>query len=168
VLIPLCLTTAHLHNKAIDIIFDICYILYRTVVTQRLSLLISIKDDDPRPIYSQIVSEIKEQIRVGTLSPGDELPSVRELADSLGINLHTAHKAYQVLREQGVIHLRLGRRAKVAQVRTMPAGREDIDDLEDRVNDLITEAFHLGLSKAQFLKLVEGLLTATGDKERGK
>jgi GntR family transcriptional regulator len=131
-------------------------------------LLISIKDDDPRPIYSQIVSEIKEQIRAGTLVPGDELPSVRELADNLNINLHTAHKAYQVLREQGIIHLRLGRRAKVAQLRTMPADREEINELADRLNDLITEAFHLGLSKTQFRKLVESLLTATGDKERGR
>ena len=130
-------------------------------------MLISLRDDDPRPIYGQIVGEIKEQIRTGTLCPGDELPSVRELADMLGINLHTAHKAYQVLREQGVIHLRLGRRARVAQVRTMPAGREEVDGLADRLNELITEAFHLGLSKVQFRRIVERLLTATGDKEEG-
>ena len=130
-------------------------------------MLILLRDDDARPIYSQIVSEIKEQIRAGTILPGDELPSVRELSDSLGINLHTVHKAYQVLREQGIIHLRLGRRAKVAQLRTVPAGREAVDGLADRLNDLVTEAFHLGLSKAQFRKLVEDLLTTIRDKEIG-
>ncbi len=128
-------------------------------------MLISLRDDDPRPIYGQIVAEVKEQIRAGTLSPGDELPSVRELADGLGINLHTVHKAYQVLREQGVIHLRLGRRAKVAPVRSVPAGREEVDGLAARLDELITEAFHLGLSKAQFRSMVERLLAATGDKE---
>ena len=131
-------------------------------------MLISLRDDDARPIYSQIVSDIKEQIRAGTIVPGDELPSVRELADSLGINLHTVHKAYQVLREQGIVHLRLGRRAKVAQVRTMPADPGEVDGLGDRLDELITEAFHLGLSEAQFRELVDGLLTATGDKEEGK
>jgi len=130
-------------------------------------MLISVKEEDPRPIYAQIVNEIKEQIRAGTIMPGDELPSVRELADVLGINLHTVHKAYQVLREQGIIYLRLGRRAKVAQVRTMPAGREEVDGLAARLDGLITEAYHLGLSKAQFRKLVDDLLTAAGDKERG-
>ncbi len=129
-------------------------------------MLISVREDDPRPIYGQIVSEVKDQIRAGTLVPGDELPSVRELADALGINLHTVHKAYQTLRDQGVIHVRLGRRARVAEVRTMPAGREQVDGLADRLDDLLTEAFHLGLSKAQFRKLVEDLLAATGDKER--
>jgi GntR family transcriptional regulator len=130
-------------------------------------VLISLREDDPRPIYVQISSEIKEQIRAGSLLPGDELPSVRELADALGVNLHTVHKAYQTLREQGVIHLRLGRRAEVAQVRTMPAGRGEIQALADRLDELITEAFHLGLSKAQFRKLVEDLLNATRDNTRG-
>jgi len=129
-------------------------------------MLISVKETDPRPIYLQIVAEIKGQIRSGLLSPGDELPSVRELADALAINLHTVHKAYQALREQGVIHLRLGRRAKVAQIRTMPAGKEKIEALAERLDQLITEAFHLGLSKVQFRKLLEDLLTATENKER--
>jgi GntR family transcriptional regulator len=130
-------------------------------------VLISLRDDDPRPIYAQIVAEVKEQIRTGALSPGDELPSVRELADGLGINLHTVHKAYQVLREQGIIHLRLGRRARVAPVRSVPARREEVDGLAARVDELITEAFHLGLSKMQFRAMVERLLSATEDRERG-
>jgi GntR family transcriptional regulator len=129
-------------------------------------VLVSLKEDDPRPIYAQIISEVKEQVRAGTLVPGDELPSVRELADAVGVNLHTVHKAYQILRDQGVIHLRLGRRARVAELRTMPAGREEIDGLAERLNELITEAFHLGLSKAQFRKLVADLLATTGSKER--
>jgi GntR family transcriptional regulator len=129
-------------------------------------VLVALKEGDPRPIYAQIVSEVKEQVRSGTLVPGDELPSVRELGDALGVNLHTVHKAYQVLRDQGVIHLRLGRRARVAELRTMPAGREEIDGLADSLNELITEAFHLGMSEAQFRKLVADLLAATGGKER--
>ncbi len=128
-------------------------------------MLISLKDDDPRPIYMQIVSDIKEQIRAGRVVPGEELPSVRELADTLGINLHTVHKAYQTLREQGVIHLRLGRRAMVAEVRTGPAKRAEREALAARVDDLITEAYHLGMSRGQFQELVERLLEASEEKE---
>jgi len=130
-------------------------------------VLISLRDEDPRPIYTQIIAEIKDQIRSGRLVPGDELPSVRELAETLEVNLHTVHKAYQVLRDQGVIHLRLGRRARVAALRTMPAGRDEVAALAERVDELITEAFHLGLSADQFRDLVEELLNATRDKERG-
>jgi GntR family transcriptional regulator len=126
-------------------------------------MLISISEEDPRPIYVQIAADIKEQIRTGDLSPGDELPSVRELADSLDVNLHTVHRAYQKLREQGVIRMRLGQRAKIAPLREAPPDRESVDaELSGRLQELITDAFHLGLSKAEFLKLTRELLGRGG------
>ena len=119
-------------------------------------MLISISEEDPRPIYLQIAADIKDQIRIGDLKPGDELPSVRELADSLDVNLHTVHRAYQKLREQGVIRMRLGQRASVAPLRQAPPGKEAIESaLVGRLQELITDAFHLGLSRADFLELVE-------------
>ena len=48
-------------------------------------MLISIDEQDNRPIYLQIIIQVKEQIQNGELRPGDELPSVRELAESLGL-----------------------------------------------------------------------------------
>ena len=122
-------------------------------------MLVSIDETDSRPIYSQLAAQIKEQIMSGALSPGDELPSVRELSTSLGVNLHTVHRAYQKLRDEGVIQLRLGRRAKVAALRKTPAGREEVASrLNVRLNELITEAFHLGLSVDDFKRLVDGFL----------
>jgi GntR family transcriptional regulator len=122
-------------------------------------MLVAIDETDRRPIYMQIVAQIKEQVMSGALSPGQELPSVRELSTSLGINLHTVHRAYQKLRDEGVVQLRLGRRAKVAALRKTPAGREEIESrLTVRLNELITEAFHLGLTPADFKRLVDELL----------
>jgi DNA-binding transcriptional regulator YhcF (GntR family) len=126
-------------------------------------MLISVSEKDPRPLYLQIIAQVKAQIRDGLLSPGDELPSVRELADSLGVNLHTVHKGYQMLRDQGVIHLRLGQRAKVAELRQAPASRDEVESaVVAPLKELITEAFHLGLSEADFRRLVEELLEAKG------
>jgi DNA-binding transcriptional regulator YhcF (GntR family) len=71
-------------------------------------VLLHFDETDPRPIYSQLVAQAKELVHKGKLHPGDELPSVRDLASSLGINMHTAHRAYQVLRDEGVIVLRPG------------------------------------------------------------
>ena len=124
-------------------------------------MLLHVDERDPRPIYSQLAAQVKEQIRRGLIRPGDELPSVRDLASALGINLHTAHRAYQVLRGEGVIVLRLGRRPRVAALREEPAGREEIQRrLTGRLNELITEAFHLGLSARDFRSLVDEMLRA--------
>lgn len=126
-------------------------------------MLISIDENDPRPLYAQIAGEIKEQIRDGSLQPGGELPSVRELAESLSINLHTVHHAYQQLRDQGIVVLRLGQRARVAPLRRQPAGREEVQGkLARRLNEIITEAYHLGLSAEDFRALVDEQLEGKG------
>jgi GntR family transcriptional regulator len=122
-------------------------------------VLLHVDEKDPRPIYAQLAAQVKQQIRGGSLRPGDELPSVRDVAAALGINLHTAHHAYRVLRDEGVIVLRLGRRPRVAPRREQPASREEIQQrLAGRLNELITEAFHLGLSPRELRSLVDQAL----------
>ena len=124
-------------------------------------MLITIDERDSHPIYLQITLQIKEQIRDGRLRPGETLPSVRELADALGINLHTVRHAYGKLRDQGVIHFRLAQRARVAERRARPAGPEEIErDLLPRVQELITDAFHLGLTPEELRKLIDEALDA--------
>ena len=84
---------------------------------------------------------------------------MRELAAELGINLHTVHKAYQTLRDDGVLRLRLGRVPRVAPLRETPADRGEIEArITARLSELITEAFHLGLSQKDFRSLVDDLL----------
>ncbi len=125
-------------------------------------MFLLINDRDPRPAYQQIAAAVKEQIRTGTLHSGDELPSVRELARDLGINLHTARHAYQVLSQENVIYLRLGRRARVAPLR----GKLDKVGIEvrltGRLQELITDAYHMGMSAEQFCSLVDDLLKNNG------
>ena len=58
---------------------------------------------DARPIYTQIIDGIKEQITTGVLMPGDKLPSVREMAASLTINPNTIQRAYRLLEFGGWI-----------------------------------------------------------------
>ena len=130
-------------------------------------MLISIDDGDPRPIYLQIIAQIKDQVIGGNLRSGDELPGVRELARSLGVNLHTVHKAYQKLRDDGVIHLRLGRRARVARPPAKPPSRRDIEmSITVPLSELINEAFRLRLSVEQIRQLVDELLAKK--KKTGK
>jgi GntR family transcriptional regulator len=128
-------------------------------------MLLYVDEKDPTPIYLQLASQVKEQIRKGALRPGEELPSVRDLASTLAINLHTAHRAYQVLRDEGVVLLRLGRRPRVAELRERPADRKEIQArLSKGLNALITEAFHLGLTARDFRALVDEML----QREKGR
>jgi GntR family transcriptional regulator len=115
---------------------------------------ISIDEHDSRPIYLQIIYQIKQQIRQGTLKPGDELPSVRELAHILGINMHTTRSAYLKLQEQKVISLRPGRRAVIN--RLTPSGDKQIqENLKIHLQELITDALLSGLSVNNIRQIVD-------------
>jgi len=116
---------------------------------------LSIDDKDTRPLYLQIISQIKEQVSRGTLKTGDELPSVRELAGSLGINLHTVRSAYLKLRDEGIIDLRLGRRAKIARLEGITVKGGTLTRLEQRAKEIVTDARLMGLSEEDIRALIE-------------
>jgi GntR family transcriptional regulator len=118
---------------------------------------ISIDEHDNRPIYLQIIYQIKQQIRQGTLKPGDELPSVRELAHVLGINMHTIRSAYLKLEEQKVINLRPGRRAVINRL-THSDDKQIQENLKIHLKELITDALLAGLSVNNIRQIVDNEL----------
>lgn len=67
------------------------------------------------PLYQQLRNEVVRGIAQEELSPGDALPSVRNLASDLGINLHTVNKAYALLRDEGYVEMKGRKGAFVAQ-----------------------------------------------------
>lgn len=130
-------------------------------------MLLSINEKDSRPIYLQIILQVKEQISSGSLRPGDELPSVRELADSLGINMHTVRSAYLKLRNQGIINLRLGRKARIAPRQTADNPTTAGVDISERLRELIIDALLAGVSPDTIRELVNQQLKKI-NKEWGK
>ena len=130
-------------------------------------MLISINEKDTRPIYLQIIGQIKEQVSNGTLKPGDELPSVRELAESLGINMHTVRSAYLKLRDQGIINLRLGRKARIAKFQESSQTIQATSDIPERLKEIIVDALLAGLSPDYLRKLVNQQLEQVNKEWRG-
>jgi GntR family transcriptional regulator len=118
---------------------------------------ISIDEHDNRPIYLQIIYQIKQQIRQGTLKPGDELPAVRELAQILKINMHTTRAAYLKLEEQKVISLRPGRRAVINRL-THSDDKQIQENLKIHLKELITDALLAGLSVNNIRQIVDNEL----------
>jgi hypothetical protein len=67
----------------------------------------------PRGPYQVIAAALREQIRIGHLKPGDQLPTVAELAVANSVAVGTAHRALSLLRAEGLINVRRGQRATV-------------------------------------------------------
>jgi GntR family transcriptional regulator len=71
-------------------------------------MIITINPIDPRPIYLQIVDEVRRALILGTLLPDAPLPSVRQLAVDLRVNPNTVGQAYRELERQGLAYVRRG------------------------------------------------------------
>ncbi|MBQ4559526.1 MAG: GntR family transcriptional regulator [Tyzzerella sp.] len=77
-------------------------------------MIIEINFNSTEAIYMQLRNQIIMGIATAKLQEGDSLPSVRQLAEEVGINMHTVNKAYALLREEGIIHLDRRRGAVIA------------------------------------------------------
>ena len=118
-------------------------------------MLVSIDEGNRQPIYLQIARQVKEQILVGELMPGDELPSVRDLGDALGISLHTARSAYQVLAEEGLLRVRLGKKARIAALVTEANVTSFADDYTLRVRELVVDGLLQGWSTNELHQILD-------------
>lgn len=101
------------------------------------------------PLNEQVAASVRSDIVAGALAPGDRLPSAREVAETLEINLHTVLHAYQRLRDEGLIDLRRGRGAVVA------ASAAPLAELSHDLRALVARASALGVAPATLAALVK-------------
>lgn len=108
---------------------------------------IRIDGDDGVPVYRQIVEAIKHQVAVGALAPGARLPTLRRLAQELGVDRNTVVRAYRVLSREGVISLQQGRGSFVKSHSRHPeVTRHRHERLQLIVGESIARALSLGYS----------------------
>ncbi|MFK4299391.1 GntR family transcriptional regulator [Arthrobacter sp. GAS37] len=111
------------------------------------------------PIYQQLRDQIVEAIADGVLAEGSTLPATRTLAADFGINFHTVNKAYDLLRQQGLIQLNRKTGAVVTpMVADPPLGAE----WAGRARTLLAEAVARGLSADEVLKSCRSILDSFG------
>ena len=117
-------------------------------------MIIRINKMSEDPIYIQIREQIIAAIAQGVLRPGDSLPSVRSLANDLGVNLHTVNKAYAVLRDEGYLIMRGRSGAFVAEPLQESCAKASIaqEQLREKLRILVQEHKALGGSAQTFFK----------------
>jgi GntR family transcriptional regulator len=116
------------------------------------------------PIYLQIMSQVKHAVATGELNPGDQLPTVRQLAADLRVNFNTVARAYRLLDEESIISTQHGRGTYILEI-TSP---EDIRRLRENDLTLFAESFvaevrKLGFSPAEIHAAVEDQLNKNQD-----
>jgi len=102
------------------------------------------------PIYTQIVNQIQSQLANGVLKPGDQLPTVRALAQELRVNFNTVARAYRILDEEHIISTQQGRGTYITE-KPPPEVSEKLrqESLETLTQRFINEAFRLGFSEKE-------------------
>lgn len=117
------------------------------------------------PIYIQVVDRIKEMIADGRLKRGDQLPTVRALAQELRINFNTVARAYRILDESGIISTQQGRGTYILEIPppevTQAMRQTTLEALTDRY---LADVLRLGFSPEEILAFIHRQLKS---KEKG-
>lgn len=113
------------------------------------------------PIYTQIVNQVQSQVAGGVLKPGDQLPTVRALAEELRVNFNTVARAYRILDEARIISTQQGRGTYITEIPppkvTERLRKESLQALTQRY---ISEAMRLAFSKDEINEIVKDQLKA--------
>lgn len=115
-------------------------------------MIIEIDFNSDEALYLQLCNQIIMGIATSQFREGDSLPSVRQLADSIGINMHTVNKAYTVLRQEGYVKVDRRKGAVVAididRIRTL-------DNLKKELQVILAKSSCKNISKEEIHELIE-------------
>lgn len=104
------------------------------------------------PAYRQVVDQVRQAVQLGTLRPGDQLPTVREVVKQIALNPNTVHRAYRELETSGVTEGRQGIGTFIGSV--VPEVPEHQDELEQELHRWMDRSRAAGLSDEAITALV--------------
>ena len=116
--------------------------------------MISINYRDPRPVYEQIMDELRKLIISGVFAPDEKLPSVRELAAQLAINPNTIQRAYRELEQSGYIYSVAGKGNFAGAKHEVDEGRKAA--LLKTLAETARELRYLGATEAELAAAMKG------------
>ncbi len=119
---------------------------------------IEINHKSGKPTYLQIVEQVQTAVASGTARAGDQLPSIRDLAEQLRVNRNTIARAYTELEHLGVTATRQGLGVFIAEQRTQLSAAARRELARQAIDAAIVQARHLDISDQEFLSLTEDSL----------
>jgi GntR family transcriptional regulator len=131
-------------------------------------MLVNIDLHSSEPIFEQIAFAVKEAVARGDLAGGAQLPSVRELAHDLSVNPNTVVRAYELLTREGVVVRRQGAGCFITGRPSALSGKHRRRQLQELVQRMVTEAFHLGFDAEDVQKAVEQALSSVRFADRSQ
>jgi GntR family transcriptional regulator len=123
--------------------------VYAVYMTKHSWVVIS--QADSRPLYLQVIEQVRRRVAAGDLTPGAELPSIRQLAADAKVSVITIKRAYLELERDGVIVTRQGKGSFVADYPTLQATVQE-QELEIHLARAAEQALLLGVSKTELQK----------------
>ncbi|MDJ0766763.1 MAG: GntR family transcriptional regulator [Myxococcota bacterium] len=130
--------------------------------------IVKLDDECEEPYYEQIRDRIKEAIATGALGPGERLPSVRTLADSLNLAPGTVARAYAMLEEEGVVETAGPKGTRVAYSKRDKgmSPEERVAELSELLKPVVVATYHIGGSADELFEAlriaIRGVLNGSG------
>lgn len=130
----------------------ICYNMSITGGRNRINMVIEIDFNSDEALYLQLRNQIIMGIATAQFQEGDSLPSVRQLAETIGINMHTVNKAYTVLKQEGYVKVDRRRGAVIAidvdRMRTLA-------ELKKELQVILAKSSCKNISREEIHELIE-------------
>ena len=117
--------------------------------------MFDINASDPAPIWRQIEEGVRRMISLGSLRPGESVPSVRDLARDLRVNPNTVARAYQRLTDAGVLAVKRGEGTYVADEPSRPNKSQRNEVLRDAANRYANTALSVGVKLEEAVDVLE-------------
>lgn len=116
------------------------------------TMLIRVDPSSSLGLAEQIAGQIRGQVASGAVAAGEKLPSARQLADGLQVNMHTVLRAYATLRDEGLVDLRRGRGAHIREDAGGNLPTRHGAALREQIDALVSSAARLGLTREELLE----------------
>ncbi|AVK97492.1 GntR family transcriptional regulator [Lysinibacillus sphaericus] len=121
-------------------------------------LPIHIDTNSPLLLYKQVGNQLIEQIAKGHIQDNEMLPSIRNMAQDIGINIHTVSKSYRELEKKAIIKMENRLKATVIARSNRRLDENQLHNLELSIKNMIMEAYVIGYSKKQIKQYITKVL----------
>lgn len=123
-------------------------------------MIIEIDFNSDEALYMQVRNQIIMGIATSRLREGDALPSVRQMADTIGINMHTVNKAYTVLKREGFVQVDRQRGTIVS----LNVDRlRELEEMKERLSGILARGICKGITKEEVYRMVDDIYEEYGN-----